>query len=170
LISRLIAVFLRPNSQTIASLYAGLFYASYIMIHYDQLKKQLVRHEGERFKPYKCTSGFITIGVGRNLQTRGITHDESMYMLENDISYFEEALRERLESFRSFCPTRQAVLVNMAFNLGVKGLLNFKRMLNALEQEDYSEAAKELLDSNYAKQVGNRANELAEQIKSGEWQ
>jgi len=140
------------------------------MINYDQLKTQLVGHEGFKLKPYKCTSGKLTIGVGRNLEAKGVTEQEALFMLDNDIIYFEEELRRRLPSFRAFSGTRQAVLVNMAFNLGVNGLLNFKNMLNALEREDYDEAAVELLNSHYAVQVGMRAHELAEQLQTGEWQ
>lgn len=140
------------------------------MICYDQLKRQLIGHEGLKLKPYKCTSGKLTIGVGRNLEAKGVTEQEALFMLDNDIIYFEEELRRRLPSFRTFSGTRQAVLVNMAFNLGVNGLLNFKNMLNALEREDYDEAAVELLNSHYAVQVGMRAHELAEQLQTGEWQ
>jgi lysozyme len=140
------------------------------MIHYEQLKRQLIGHEGLKLKPYKCTSNKLTIGVGRNLEAKGISEDEALFMLDNDIVYFEEQLRRRLPSFRDFTPCRQAVLVNMAFNLGVNGLLNFKNMLKALENEDFAEASAQLLNSRYAVQVGNRANELAEQLQSGEWQ
>lgn len=140
------------------------------MINYDQLQKQLVRHEGERLKPYRCTSGKLTIGVGRNLEDRGLKPFESKFLLENDMADFEEQLRRRLPSFRTFCGTRQAVLVNMAFNLGVSGLLKFKNMLNAMERGDFNDAAEELLDSHYAVQVGVRAQELANQMREGEWQ
>jgi lysozyme len=140
------------------------------MINYEQLKRQLIVHEGLKLKPYKCTSDKLTIGVGRNLEAKGISEDEAMVMLDNDIVYFEEQLRRRLPNFRDVTPCRQAVLVNMAFNLGVNGLLNFKNMLAAMVNEDFTEAAAQLLDSRYAKQVGRRANELAEQLKTGEWQ
>lgn len=140
------------------------------MICYDQLKRQLIGHEGLKLKPYKCTSNKITIGVGRNLEAKGITEQEALFMLDNDISYFEEQLIRRLPSFRTLSGTRQAALINMAFNLGVRGLLNFKNMLNALERADYDEAAAELLNSHYAVQVGMRAHELAEQLQTGEWQ
>jgi lysozyme len=140
------------------------------MINYEQLKRQLIGHEGLKLKPYKCTSDKLTIGVGRNLEAKGISEDEALFMLDNDIVYFEEQLRVRLPSFRDITPCRQAVLVNMAFNLGVNGLLNFKKMLNALENEDFTEASAQLLNSRYAVQVGNRAHELAEQLQSGEWQ
>jgi lysozyme len=140
------------------------------MINYEQLKRQLIDHEGLKLKPYKCTSDKLTIGVGRNLEAKGISEDEALFMLDNDIVYFEEQLRRRLPSFRDITHTRQAVLVNMAFNLGVNGLLNFKKMLNALKNEDFTEASAQLLNSRYAVQVGNRAHELAEQLQSGEWQ
>ncbi|MFT6778783.1 MAG: lysozyme [Paraglaciecola sp.] len=148
----------------------GFFMPEASMINYEQLKRQLINHEGLRLKPYKCTSNKLTIGVGRNLEAKGISEDEAMAMLDNDIVYFEEQLRRRIPSIRDITHTRQAVLVNMAFNLGVNGLLQFKNMLKALINEDFEEAATQLLDSRYAKQVGRRAHELAEQLKSGEWQ
>lgn len=141
-----------------------------LMINYEQLKQQLIGHEGLKLNPYKCTSGKITIGVGRNLEDKGITEEEALLMLENDIVYFEEQLRRKLPNFRSITPCRQAVLVNMAFNLGVKGLLQFKNMLAALINEDFTEAAAQLLNSRYAEQVGRRAHELADQLQTGEWQ
>jgi lysozyme len=140
------------------------------MINYEQLQQQLIGHEGLKLKPYRCTSGKLTIGVGRNLEDKGITKEEAITLLQNDISYFEEELRRRLPSFRTYSGARQAALINVAFNMGVTGLLNFKNMLNALEREDYDDAAAELLNSHYAVQVGNRSHELAEQLKSGEWQ
>jgi lysozyme len=148
----------------------GFFIPEISMMNYEKLKCQLIGHEGLRLKPYKCTSDKLTIGVGRNLEAKGISEDEAMVMLDNDIVYFEEHLRRKLPIFRDITPCRQAVLVNMAFNLGVSGLLNFKNMLNALESEDFAEASAQLLDSRYADQVGRRAHELAEQLQSGEWQ
>jgi len=154
----------------LASIRRGFFISEIIMINYEQLKRQLIDHEGLKLKPYKCTSDKLTIGVGRNLEARGITEEEALLMLDNDIVYFEEQLRRRFQNFRDITPCRQAVLVNMAFNLGVNGLLKFKNMLIALINEDFDEAAAQLLNSRYAEQVGKRAHELADQLQTGEWQ
>lgn len=135
----------------------------------EKLTKQLKRHEGLRLKPYLCTAGKQTIGYGRNLEQKGITKGEAEYMLSVDIGDVMLELKNRLPIYQSLDSTRQAVLVNMGFNLGVNGLLKFKNMVKALEAKDYAKAAAEMLDSNWAKQVGSRAQELALQMETGVW-
>lgn len=134
------------------------------------LSNQLKRHEGLRLKPYKCTAGKITIGYGRNLEDKGISVSEAELMLSNDIREFESSLEKRLPVYSSskLNQARKDALTNMAFNLGIDGLLKFKNMIAALEAEYYTLAASEMLDSRWAKQVGPRAIELAEQIRTGE--
>lgn len=135
-----------------------------------KLKEQLKRHEGLRLKPYTDTVGKLTIGIGRNLEDKGISEKEADIMLENDIEYFHMKLTQRLEWFYKLCECRQNVLVNMAFNLGVGGLLTFRNMLAFVELGDYDLAADEMLDSKWANQVSNRAIELANQMRTGEYQ
>lgn len=134
------------------------------------LVEQLKRHEGLRLNPYLCTAGKTSIGYGRNLDDKGITMQEAEQMLFNDIEDITTRLSHRLPVFHKLTPTRKDALVNMAFNLGVAGLLKFKKMIAALEADDYNLAAAEMLDSQWAKQVGNRAGELARQIRTGEYQ
>ena len=133
------------------------------------LRDQLVRDEGRRLKPYRDQLGILTIGVGRNLEANGISYDECDLMLDNDIARFEAAVRVRLPWSGCLTAPRHAVLVGMAFNMGVGGLLAFRRMLTACEHGDYAEAAREMLDSRWAGQVGDRAQRLAQQMESGEW-
>ena len=64
-----------------------------------RLKDMLIRHEGLKLKPYLCTAGKLTIGVGRNIQDRGITYQEAMMLLENDIRLIK-AQRGRLRDAR----------------------------------------------------------------------
>lgn len=135
----------------------------------EKLTKQLKRHEGLRLKPYLCTAGKQSIGYGRNLEAKGITKGEAEYMLSVDIGDVMLELKNRLPIYQSLDSTRQAVLVNMGFNLGINGLLRFKNMVKALEAKDYAKAAAEMLNSNWAKQVGSRAQELALQMKTGVW-
>lgn len=112
-------------------------------------------------KPYKCTSNKLTIGVGRNLDDNGISKDEAMYMLNNDIHRCIKELESALPFFHNLPTARQDVLISMVFNMGLTRLLGFKKMLKALEDRDYKEASKQMLDSKWKKQVGNRATELA---------
>jgi lysozyme len=131
------------------------------------LLEQLERHEGLRLKPYRDTVGKLTIGYGRNLDDRGISEDEAGFMLDNDIDQVVAEL-ERLPLWLSLNPVRKVVLANMAFNMGVPTLLEFRRMLGALAEKDWDRAAVEMLDSKWARQVGSRAVELSELMRRGE--
>lgn len=132
-----------------------------------KLIEELKRHEGLRLKPYKCTAGKLTIGVGRNIEDIGITEAEAEQMLLNDISRVEDDLDRNIMYWRDFPESVQRALVNFVFNVGITRALRFKRMFKALQNLDYHTAADELLDSLYAKQVGRRAIEVAEMIREG---
>jgi lysozyme len=127
----------------------------------EVLMQQLKRHEGVKYDLYLCTAGKQTIGVGRNLDDVGITDDEAMYLLGNDIKRVGEELEARVSILPELSENRKIVLMNMTFNLGINRLLKFKNFFAALEDKDYQKAADEMLDSIWAKQVGSRANELA---------
>lgn len=130
-----------------------------------RLKAQLVRHEGLRLKPYRDTVGKLTIGVGRNLDDVGITEDEAGQLLDNDVTRAYHELVRAVPSFGSLDEDRQHVLLDMAFNLGVPRLLEFKKMLAAVESRDFDQAAAEMLDSRWARQVGRRAETLAAMMR-----
>lgn len=134
---------------------------------YRQLvREQLKRHEGLSLKLYKCTANKSTIGYGRNLDDRGITLAEADLMLEHDI---DECLRlsSQLPVYSSLNQVRQVVVINMLFNLGLPRLLGFTNMWAAIQAGDYAKAADEMLDSKWAAQVGERAIELADMMRSG---
>lgn len=122
----------------------------------------IVRHEGLRLKPYRCTSGKLTIGVGRNLEDTGISEEEAGMMLQNDVLRFVDSL-QKFDWFNECSEIRQMVLVDMAF-MGIGSLLGFKEMIKALEAKDYEKAAEEMLDSKWARQVGKRSAELAKMM------
>ena len=140
----------------------------------EALKEQLILHEGLELKPYKCTADKWTIGVGRNLeanplsedeslevlQERGITEEMAMHWLERKIRVTKRKLAN-FEWYTSQSEIRRRVLIDMAFNLGVSGLLTFQNMIGALEVGNYEVAAEEMLDSKWAEQVGKRAERLA---------
>ena len=90
-----------------------------------------------------------------------------MYLLDNDIKEYVEEVKNRIPLFDTLSTNRQNVLVNMAFNLGIYGLLRFKKMLLAVEKQDWDEAANQMLDSRWSKQVGNRSKELADIMRQG---
>ncbi len=135
----------------------------------NRIKAQLVRHEGLRLKPYRCTAGKLTIGIGRNLDDRGISQKEAYAMLERDIQDCEQWLIDEIpEIYNKLDEVRQSVLLNMCFNLGIKGLLEFKNTLAFIKAGDWERAANNMLASKWAKQVGMRAIELSEMMRKGQ--
>ncbi len=134
-----------------------------------KLAEQLEKHEGLRLKPYTDTVGKLTLGIGRNLEDKGITEQEALFMLNNDVDYFYKKLVKELPWIVNLNDARQNVLVNMAFNLGVGGLLSFKSMLSCVVNMNFDGASEEMLNSKWARQVGNRSVELAEQMRTGEF-
>lgn len=137
------------------------------MVDRDAMVRQLRLHEGERLKPYRDTVGKLTIGIGRNLDDRGISSGESAYLLANDIQGVEIEVQRSLPWVARLDEVRQRVLVDMAFNMGIVGLLNFKRTLAAIEAGQYQQAATMMLDSKWAKQVGQRAERLSRMMATG---
>lgn len=133
-----------------------------------KLKKLLVQHEAYRQYPYTDTTGHLTIGIGRNLTDRGISTSEAFQLLDDDILYFSGKLNHYFSFFSHLDENRQIALIDMCFNLGTQGLLNFKQMISALENSDYDTASKEVMDSKWAQQVGERATTLANIIRTGE--
>ena len=135
----------------------------------NRIKAQLVRHEGLRLKPYRCTAGKLTIGIGRNLDDRGISQREAYVLLENDIQNCEKQLLDEIpEIYNGLDDVRKSVLLNMCFNLGIKGLLEFKNTLTFIAAGDWERAANGMLASKWAKQVGKRAIELSELMRKGQ--
>jgi lysozyme len=108
--------------------------------------------------------------VGRNLDDVGISREEAMALLANDVKNARYQLEQHLPWASSLDDVRESALVNMCFNVGIGKLLNFRKFLSALEAGDYKSASAEMLDSLWAKQVGPRAQRLALQIQSGLWQ
>lgn len=133
---------------------------------YQALKSSIMAHEGLRLKPYPDTRGFVTIGYGHNLTENGITREMAETILEEDIAEAQEQCRDTIEWFDGLDGPRQRVLTEMAFNLGIDGLLGFTRMLADVESGHYADAAREMLNSKWAAQVGTRAQRLAAVMNS----
>ena len=131
----------------------------------ERLIETLKRHEGLRLKVYTCPAGKLTVGYGRNLEDRGITEEEADYLLINDIRCVEDALVRALPCFEKLPEAAQEVLINMGFQMGVAGVLGFRKTLEHLKGGRYHEASFEMLNSSWAMQTPRRAGELAEIIR-----
>ena len=152
------------------------------------LLEELVKHEGLRLQVYQDTLGIDTIGIGRNLKDRGISKEEldeldiptidhvyeygiteadAMLLAENDVQIVEEELLRAHPCVEDLDAVRQLVLVDMAFNMGVPRLCKFKKMWNAVHENKFDIAAKEMLDSRWANQVKSRSVKLANAMHNG---
>lgn len=131
-----------------------------------KLRGLLMIHEGYKLKPYTDTTGNITIGIGRNLSDRGIFPTEADQMFTNDVNYFYNALCTTYPWFTQLDEARQIALVDMSF-MGVKTLGGFTEMLAAFGLKNYNTAAYEILNSHYAHQVGQRAKDIAQIVRTG---
>lgn len=129
------------------------------------LREQLTRDEGLRLRPYRDTTGHLTIGVGRNLD-RGISVAEAGVLLDDDVADVTAAL-EKFSWYVALDDVRKWTITNMAFNLGVAGVLKFTVMVAAVKRSDWAAAADAMLASRWRKQVGRRAERLARQMREG---
>ena len=133
----------------------------------DALKDRLRLDEGLRLKPYGDLKSKITIGYGRNLTDGGISQEEAEALLDRDVEIAIATVRGSWQSFDRLDDVRQQVVVNMVFNLGIVGFLNFKHTIAAMAQGNYAEAARGMRASLWAKQVGARAERLTVAMETG---
>ena len=151
------------------------------------LIQKLINHEGLVLQVYQDTLGIDTIGIGRNLEDRGITDEEledmgitldhvyqygiteadAILLAENDVQIVEDELLRAHPCVDRLDAVRQLVLIDMAFNMGVPRLCKFKKMWAAIHDEDFTTASKEMLDSRWANQVKSRSTKLAHAMYSG---
>jgi lysozyme len=132
-----------------------------------ELAEELIKmNEGCKLTVYTCSAGRLTIGYGRNLEDKGVSQCEADLLLAFDIEECRKDL-EKLEFWESLNEARKAVLLDMRFQLGHAGLMKFKKMLAALERDDYEEAAEQIMDSRYAVQTPNRAARNRAIMRSG---
>jgi len=147
----------------------------------DQLAK-LEEHEGFRAKVYKCTAGKNTIGIGLNLDANplklspeeikslinvGITHDKAVYYAKLVCAQIENKLAKELDWYNNLDSNTKYVLVDMSYNMGVQGVLQFKHSLELIRQGKFLAASEAMLDSKWAKQVPNRAKSVTDILKTG---
>lgn len=140
------------------------------MNYLDILHVQLKIDEGVRAKPYVDTVGKVSIGIGRNLTDVGIDRGEMALMFANDLADAEEAARRLMPGFDRLSDARKAVLVNMAFNMGETVLGGFQNTLAAIREGRYDDAARGMLASKWATQVGARSQRLAQTMQTNVWE
>jgi lysozyme len=126
-------------------------------------------HEGRRPYPYVDTVGKTTIGIGRNLTDIGLSSAEIDFLYRNDVERVVADLDRELPWWRELDEPRQAVLLDMCFNLGIGGLLGFRNTLDAIRRRDFQSAGKGMRASKWARQVKRRAERLARMMETGEW-
>lgn len=140
----------------------------------SELERQLRGDEGVEPCVYKDHLGFETIGVGRLVDKRkpgaGLRSDEISYLLHNDIDDRIDQLTRRLPWFQNLDDARRGCLLNMSFQLGVDGLLGFKNTLKLIQDGKYDLAAHAMLQSLWSKQTPERAERMADQMRTGQWQ
>lgn len=161
------------------------------MLSLNEIKQRLALHEGFKSKPYKCTSGKLTIGIGHNIEDnpfteeelrlvdkdymeKGITKAQAFAILARDIMQFDSELRKKIPFYANLDDERQYALLDMTFNMGIgnnkKGLLSFKNMLRYLGTGFYKQAAEECLNSKYRRELPARAGRIANLIRTGKWE
>lgn len=134
----------------------------------DILREKLKRSEGLRLKPYRDSEGYWSIGYGRCLDIKGISKAEAEIMLEADIHHAsDQYLKLPWAKVKNLNENRRRVIVEMIFNLGLGGVLKFKKMWVAIMDGDFDRAADEMLDSKWARQVKGRAVRLADEMRNG---
>ena len=133
---------------------------------FDKVETQLIVDEDLRLMPYRCPAGKLTIGVGRNLEDNGITREEAYYLLRNDLDTCHRQLSLAIPFYDRLPSEKKEILLNMCFNMGLTRLQGFKRMLAAMAVNNWDEAAREMENSAWAKQVGDRAKRLIRKMRS----
>ena len=136
-------------------------------LNMTELEREVASDEGFMPTPYRCTAGKLSIGYGTNIQD-GITREEALLLMRHRLGLVVAALDSRLPFWPKLTNDRHRVLANMGYQLGIGGLMWFRRMLAALERGDYEAAAGEMLDSKWAKRdTPARAGRLAERMRRG---
>lgn len=114
-------------------------------------------NEGVRKYPYRCSAGKLTIGIGRNLEDKGLSNSEVMYLFDNDLQDTQNSAESIFEDFSQYTIEEQTVILDMLFNLGTTRFKTFKRFIRAIKERDLKEAARQIEQSAYFHQVPSRA-------------
>lgn len=133
----------------------------------DALKRDLVQDEALRLKPYRDSKGILTIGIGHNLQAKGISPAIADAIYREDVDEVMHELDVHLPWWRELDPVRQRVLANLCFNMGIATLLDFKHTLLCMESGQFAAAAEGMRASLWHRQVGDRAVRLETMMETG---
>ncbi len=134
---------------------------------WHRLRADLIRDEGQRFDLYTDTTGHASIGVGHNIEAHGISQTVCDQMLDEDMRRALHDATTQWPWFAELDDVRQRVLLNMVFNIGLAGVAQFRLMIQAIIAGHFDEAATQMLDSLWARQVGPRADRLAHMMLTG---
>ena len=132
------------------------------------VKTLIEQHESRTRKPYKCTAGKTTVGVGRNLDDLGLSDDEIDYLFANDLKRAQDAA-SKYPWFADLSEVRQAAVLDLFFNLGPSRFAGFRNFIQAMSQKQYAWAAAELRDSRWFTQVGRRGPRVVSMILNDSW-
>lgn len=143
----------------------------------DEIIRQLKKDEGRVIEnglhvPYEDHLGFETIGYGTLIDPKkggGLDEEEAEFLLKNRLKKLHLELSQN-DWFVEISPTRQAAIMMMAYQLGVSGVLGFKKMIAAIEVQNWDLVFLEALDSKWNTQTPGRAERIAKQLVTGEWQ
>lgn len=138
-------------------------------VFFDRLKKLLELHEGKKRFPYRCPAGKLTIGIGRNLEDKGLSNDEIDYLFKNDIRECVLDLSGIIKDFFHLDEVRQAALIDMRFNLGPGGFRSFKKFIKEVNNRNFLRASEEMRNSKWFRQVGERSKRLCKMMQDGKW-
>ena len=139
---------------------------------FNKLIVMLKRHEGVKKHVYTCSAGYETIGAGRNISPSGLGLSESEIhmLLTNDIYRVVGELSEEYKWFDDLDTVRKDAMIDLSFNLGQTSLRKFENALEAMKFKNYDKAASDFMDSKWSQQVGSRAVEITDMIRTGEYQ
>lgn len=130
------------------------------MLTDQEIAEYVKGHEGLSLMPYYCTANKLSIGIGRNLEDRGISREEALFLFGNDLRLaVSDLYRIFREDWKTFPDNVQLALIDMMFQLGLTRFCGFKKTIEYLKAGNWKEAAREMMDSKYARQVPKRAEE-----------
>ena len=130
-----------------------------------ELEQLLAADEGLRLMPYRCSAGVLSIGYGTALP---LTEEEAHLLLRHRLEKVLDQCERSFPWWAKLSPARQQVIASMGYQLGIGGLMGFRRMLAAIDAGNYRLASDEMLDSKWARQDSpGRARRLAERMRRG---
>jgi len=124
--------------------------------------------EGRRSHPYRCSENKLTIAIGRNIQERGLSDDEIDYLYQNDEKIAISDAESLVDDFEWLADGRKIALVSMAFQMGKGRVSEFKKMIKAINESNFHEAANQMLDSKWYRQTPDRAERAAAMMRTGQ--